>query len=239
MQLLQSWKESLLIFEPSNFKLFLIVTVKLIWETYKILFKYFWLVIMFYILSLRFQRGTGLVFSVKIALNIVIIFAIFLTVRLSVSIKNLAYFNEKFRNYFIPFMLGLSCFVCFWFLLLLFDSWIASLIWDLNLSLTLGFFVLLPVAVFFFLFLLDSDGRIQFLVSSLIRAIKMTLYNYPFCFIVYGIIFVLSFLLRYRMPGVDFDALMILSLPIPICVFSNLYIKQVHEHFDLYFGKKS
>lgn len=42
MQLLSVWKESLLLFKPSNLKLFLLVTLKSLVDTYKVWFRYWW-----------------------------------------------------------------------------------------------------------------------------------------------------------------------------------------------------
>ena len=46
MNLLKAWQDSLDIFRPANFKLFLLVTLHSAWQSYKILFKYFWWLIM-------------------------------------------------------------------------------------------------------------------------------------------------------------------------------------------------
>lgn len=42
MQLLSAWKESLLLFKPSNFKLFFLVTLKSCIDTLKVWFRYWW-----------------------------------------------------------------------------------------------------------------------------------------------------------------------------------------------------
>lgn len=42
MNIVQSWKDSLLLLLPQNFKLFALVTLKSIMDTYKTLFKYWW-----------------------------------------------------------------------------------------------------------------------------------------------------------------------------------------------------
>jgi len=55
MQLLQSWKESLAIFAPKNFKLFFLVTLKAILETFVALFRYCWAPLLLFLVGSFFS----------------------------------------------------------------------------------------------------------------------------------------------------------------------------------------
>ncbi len=57
MQLLASWRDSLTLFKPANFKLFGLVTLKKLLETYKVWLKYcWWLIVLFVGLQVWGQR---------------------------------------------------------------------------------------------------------------------------------------------------------------------------------------
>src|SRR5665647_1703030 len=51
MNILQSWSHSLTIFKPSSLKLFLLVTLKSIIETYKLLFTTFWWAVCMFVIA--------------------------------------------------------------------------------------------------------------------------------------------------------------------------------------------
>jgi len=297
MQLLQSWKESLSIFKPANFKLFLMVTAKCVWETFKILFgRFWWLVILFLL-------GTVAIFSLFFVVSLFIamsahggppmttgeniflkfltfvgsifpsslIFTIFLIVRSSVKMKNWSYLKTYlFSLYFIYvyLFLYLIYFLCSYTInAFIFLSPIANVFVHLSNLPSYVFFTFLlnvfsllysSLIVFTILFFLDSASAnpYTFLVSFL-RALKMTIYNFPFCLIVYLLIDVILFSALYLLLQVTFFSfedqffsivkngaydlflafLAIIFYVIPVCIFTNFYIKQVHDNFDLYFGK--
>lgn len=269
MYLLQSWKESLLIFKPANFKLFLLVTVRSIWETYKILFRYFWWLIAV-LLTVPFHR-TVLCLLILFLGSLLFVYIVILTVRSSVSLKNWGYFKKYILSYYIiPFLIivpvfftyyshvlfnrpgGLTSFISLsqiiTFVLPVPIQYILSeTIRSGQLELSVFFQLLIsPFIVLFTLFYLDSDKGFRSIMLSFIRSVKMIIYNYPGYFIIYSIIFLflhlfLSILFKYLFVefawSVWFYSIIFL-IPIPICIFTNFYIKQVHEQFSLYFGSK-
>ena len=76
------------------------------------------------------------------------------------------------------------------------------------------------------------------------RADKMVLYNLPICIVV-GLSLALGWyvymlfvqLIRMVLPLQIVDA-SFLFIPVEACVLSNLYIKWLHEQFDIYFKQK-
>ena len=127
---------------------------------------------------------------------------------------------------------------------------------------------ILPFFVFWTFFLLDSPMGWRAIRNSLKNAIKMVLYNYPFCLISFGgllgiykllyrcveyiSIFIYKLYLMHlgadlgEVPAMRWKIavnifvplVMVLLAPLFISFLSNFYIKRVHEQFLLYFPKK-
>ena len=245
MQLFQSWKESLLIFKPQNFKLFLLVTLKAIADTYRVWLKYWgWLFIVNIVFVGISQIGGQAQPYVQVIADYIestILFMLFLIVRPSLRPKNYAYFmSYKSSMYFIyvgavavaTIFVWLATWTLFNHLLLLFiPKWIA-----LNTWFVYGMF-LAYLFSFYTLFLLDGDCTTQNALASFIRSGKMIGYNLPF--IMPSFIFFIILLLIIRPfinlgPVVYQNALIFLA-PIPLCFLTNFYIKRLHDQFDLYF----
>jgi len=266
MQLLQSWKESLSIFKPANFKLFVLITIKSVWETYKILFKYFWWLIIL-LVTVQFYK-TALGMLILFGVPLLLVYLILLIARPSVGLKNWAYFGN-YILYIIPFLImvailfsyyegvyfnrpsGLTPFVSLsQIITFVFPVQFQSILQrDYRLNF-LTFFMFLqvllsPFIILFNLFYLDSDKSFRSIIFSFIRSLKMVLYNYP-AFLIMWTVFLslwyllMSILFKYFTYNVVFTIQLItfvFLVPLLICIFTNLYIKQVHEYFDLYFGK--
>lgn len=293
-QLLQSWKESLLLFKPINFKPLLSSTVKSVLETYTILFRYFWWLMAIYVVAAYFfpypvdsyYRTYPLFvhtknYTINWIVELFFIFIVFLAARPSTMRKNYAYFKQ-YGGYFIPF-LGWGVLLSSFVVLIRqtganfsgpFGILIGAVFYSINgaiaglvfIWLLLGEFLeyidififvdliiaglmtiwLFPLMIFFVLFLLDAHVHPKFFVLSAIRALKMTWYNYPFCFIVHTVFVVimacLNMITRYFL---SYSALLpihnfgiILLAPIPICFFVNFYSKRVKEQHKIYFEEK-
>lgn len=269
MQLLQSWKESLLIFKPSYFKLFFLVTVKSTWETYKLLFRYFWWLLLSIVLLDFIKRMVEISYVTSKATEVLLFYYLLnilfficeliffyvtiLITRSSVEQKKWLYFG---RYLFSWYSLFFSLLFLFYFILhrvdFLIRGWKGSLVLDFLGS---NIFVFL---IFFTLFFLDSaPPSLKTVAVSIGRAIKMIIYNYPFFFVIYVFALLIGFfllilliffltviiILKGRLIVMPFlnvivDVIFKLLFPLYICIFTNFYIKQVHEHFDLYFGKR-
>jgi len=102
------------------------------------------------------------------------------------------------------------------------------------------FLLFSPLTWSFALFFLDSKRRIRDLFCSFWRSLKMLVFNYPFYFIMFlilepiknGFYFIANFL---NLTFLDFY-INLLFLPIIICIFTNFYIKRVHDQSKFYFG---
>ena len=112
-----------------------------------------------------------------------------------------------------------------------------------------------PLLILYTFFYLDCTKTILCFLQRFWSAIVMIFYTYPFCFIVY-IIITLSVLLMLSILNSIFfvihggvfasyplicNAVCVIAddsskllLPFFICLFNNLYTKQVHDHYDRY-----
>ncbi len=285
MNIAQTWRDSLTIFLPKNLKLFLLITLKSIIETYKTLFRYFWWLILLNIIvepllwfvwdSTHAQWAWWLIHYIPVSLLLMFLFycALFLCARPSVKKKDYAYFKDYPFHclYIIVFFTGITYEITrFWFQLppTLFHRLVNSIA-----VIAVGYYwitplfkgaagiisgiVLSPISAFFILFLLNSEGTVRTIGASLLRAVKMVIYNYPFCLIVYllwcyglplawlqstiaAALYPLTTLLHVSAVKINYhemisSSIVFLLLPIPIHIWINFYIKKLHEQFSLYF----
>lgn len=257
MTLVQSWIDSLQLLKPKNLQLFALVTLKSIIEAYKLLFKYFWWLIVLQLLCYKFGLFGSYFFVVMIAvIQNLLFFMICAITRPSIGKKDCAYF----RSQLYPF----AYFAAFWTLLI-----------------AIGYFLgivvpegaeLLPVfvwTVFSMLFFLDAEKSVKSFCVSLWYALKMILFNLPIVLCMYFAIYIFNasvvWLVGLLMDAIYQGLLMLgmkwiwmkdivrwivhhsvllilqyalvplLLLPIGICTYANIYIKKLHDQFDLYF----
>ena len=256
MQLLQAWKDSLTILRPKNLKLFCLVTLKSILSTYKTLISNFgWLLLSIAIPLCFFTRsaeGIWGLFGVYVVF-IWLSYLIFLAARPSITRKDLAYFtgfkwhalwNTLLYFYLIPALMavfyGLLNFAFFGNIFGPQGAGMSIFVAIFTLpTLAIIFSILMFISFFSLLFLLDSDGSIKSFGMSLVRGIKMFLYNLPFCLlfmIIFAILFGALVLLFGEFMGSSFNTIFIpLLLPVPLCFITNFYIKKLHEQFAVYF----
>ncbi len=216
MTLKNSWMDSLPLFKPTRDNLFLLVTLKTIVMTYKQLALSCWP---------AFIVAGALMYFVGMAVHWVAIMAvmtllplIFLAVRPSTELKTYPsyYFRYNERGYslilvlfFIPILMLPENFIIQWYAL---------------------FFV------FLMFFLADdffsTDGVVYKVLKALRRTAILLLYNAPFL-IVWHAIFLLLYAGLHSYVGIP-NVYLILVAPVPLSLFNNFYIKQVHEQFNLY-----
>lgn len=273
MQLLASWKDSLNLLKPANFKLFFLVTLKALKDTYKVWLKYWWWLIIGFIawrVSLKssgwhpivhylfpgqvnlylqdLELNTGIAFIFMVALYT----TLYLSCRASVNLKNYRYFASYIKHsLFIGVLFLLLPWLEFGFRLVVRQSGILGIV----ALLMVGWF-----SAFFILFLLDSNASLKSVVYSLYRALKMVLYNFPFCFILAGVltlmygltsmleIFLVDHLVSagyinhdvrsFVFSNIKMVVDLLLFLPIVACFTTNYYIKRLHDQFNLYFEVK-
>lgn len=237
MTLVQSWIDSLQLLKPKNFQLFAMVTLKSIIESYKILLRYVWYLLLAAIASIFIPyfipslTPTTLVAKVtdfdllwfSYLLYTIWFLAVCFSTRPSIEKKDGAYFHHIFRHTWM-------CFVV-----------LAALFWPSARS---------AWTIFTVLFVADSRGGIKQFFYSICNALKMVIYNYPLL-CVFGLIFYLpSWLLRIAMLHYAYEfslpidvyllplctnVIAMLLAPIIICTYTNIYIKKLHDQFDLYF----
>ena len=222
MTLFQAWRDSVSLLKPKNLKLFVLVTLKSIIDTYKVLFFYWWWLLVI-IIGCFIEPYIWAMNSVTYAyLEIIsffayqmLLFACLLATRPSLMPKDCAYFRSH-TVYFAPIALILAFF--------------PMLVWPNSLSLLYLLMVL---------FFLDSDKKIlsKDWLLALWNSFIMFIYNYPLFFIV-GIFFyapVYCFYSYVYLTLLMANIIGALLIPIAVCAYTNIYIKKLHDQFDLYF----
>ncbi len=198
MQLLQSWKESLAIFAPKNFKLFFLVTLKAILDTFSSLVRYCWAPILLFFVFAFFYAQKMQALTTLAAVSGPNALLAFRGVLLSWNLFFLFFMSLLFMLIFLaarPSVLrkGYWYFVSYWYYLVYVILFLPMLVVLISGPLSLvslspvgalflqgvAGFLQIILASFFILFLLDSDGSPKAAFLSLWRAIKMLIYNIP------------------------------------------------------------
>jgi hypothetical protein len=235
MTLVQSWKDSVQLLKPKNLKLFAMVTLKSIIEAYKIYLKYFWWMILLVVLCaiapyfIQLQdyafsniQYKHIFFYTSCWLYELLFLAACFSTRPSILQKDSNYFVLQFKKI-----------ILFWIFMPLF-SWSSATYY--------GY-------IFTVLFFADSEGGPKNFLLSLWKALKMIFFNLPLILIVgvaiyvsglIGIQCLAQLLALYNIPVYPYLFLFVnllgaLLLPMSICTYTNIYIKRLHDQFDLYF----
>ena len=236
------WKESLEIFKPKNFKLFLLASLNNFRRSLKTIFSYFFwpISIIVFLLFISFlalfnfnkigfiQSGTlkSFVsisyFILLIPLSLYFILYQFLVTRASIENKNYSYFL-KYTNKIVGIF-----FISLIFLLL---SLPFSIFFNLKLS------VLFSIAIFFFL---DSKNSFVSIFASTINALTLSIYNLPviltLTFISLGLEYTFFKMLNSHMVILhilSYPMLAILSLLL-LSMISIYYTKIKHQEINLF-----
>ncbi len=246
MQLLAAWKDSLTIFKPESLKLFSLATLNSLGQTYKIWLRYWgWLLL----------AGAGSFYfrGLTTPVHILIYITMFLSVRPSVRLKNYAYFSGYIpQGIYIGIWKAVTPVILLLIIpsikvLTLFVHDLRTLLYvQVSIYLVLSIIFNLWVSAFYALFVLDSQGRISDAFKSLLKALKMFVYNLPFCLIMSVFAVVLIIGGSYVVPNKPFFGYYFLHvlfeflifLPLFANIVTNFYVKKVHEQFSVYFGAK-
>jgi hypothetical protein len=242
MTLLQSWADSLTLLKPKNLQLFVMVTIKSILEAYKLYFKYFWWLLLAMPIFLfitpdvaaawknndtsslaRYATLLGIAASLYGLLFLAACFA----TRPSILQKDCAYFRDQFKKI-----------ILYWFVWGL----LRVLLMKYALSFGKTAFYLgntslrAPELIFFVLFFADSDGGLKNIFASFWNTLKMVVYNFPLIFLINFVFGVSLFLLSYFLNISSLMQIIIgaFLMPIGVCIYTNIYIKRLHDQFDLY-----
>src|SRR4030095_1111164 len=252
MTLVQSWIDSLTLLKPKNAQLFIMVTIKSIIEAYKVMFWYLWaamsLVMFFhglcllilpilfdtYIIKESATLGTymegqsphwiGDLFEASMHwINQWTLFTACLATRPSIMKKDWIYFKSHMYSFiYIAIVLFL----------------IPKVYWPTAFS---------PFYIFLVLFFLDSAQGPKDFLLSMWSSLKMIVFNYPLLVVIgicWGLLvglskfFIVTFIFANDTVGLRFflcDIYGVCLLPIGVCFYANIYIKKLHDQFDLYF----
>jgi hypothetical protein len=237
MTLIQSWADSLTLLKPKNLQLFVMVTIKSIIEAYKLYFRYFWWVIHLMVVEALFpyyfqlpeyalynSSYNHVFFFISCWLYELLFLVACFSTRPSILQKDSAYFWFQLKRIAL-----------FWIFVPIF-SWSSATYY--------GY-------IFTVLFFADSEGGPKSFLLSLWNAIKMVVFNLPLMMILGGVVYLIGWLggrgleqlmVAYGMSVYPqffllFNILGALLLPIGVCLYTNIYIKKLHDQFDLYFNK--
>ncbi len=219
MTLVQSWVDSLTLLKPKNLQLFVMVTIKSILEAYTLYFKYFWWLLLALPLLCLFIMPNGSIQYIVLLCIVYFLYGIlflgtcFIT-RPSILQKDCTYFRTQFKKI-----------ILYWLLLML-------LLVPLFLVSSYS-----PWYVFFILFFADSEGGFKNFLLSMWNGLKMMLYNFPLIFVMNFCCSVLVFIVNYMFVITPLTQAIIgaFLIPIGVCTYANIYIKKLHDQFDLYF----
>ena len=201
--------------------------------------------------------GLGLKTSMLLlrdSIELLFTFFVYLTIlstRPSVAKKDFSYFNQYLGHFlYIAILLFALIVLRHWDVFpsgpILFEPInLVNIIIETFTSFNLFTFPLLVLSLLFFL---DSDKRIIQIVFSFYRSIKMIVFNLP-VFMVICLLMWVVFYFNSRIIDVLMDnrtmfwvyisswyLIKVLFLtPVFACTFANIYIKKVHEQFNVYF----
>jgi hypothetical protein len=253
MTLTQAWIDSLMLLRTKNFLPFTMATLKSIQEAYKLVFKYFWwLVLVCFIISsyriliVNSRDMSSLVLYAQIRgivylLYTLLFMGVCFVTRPSIEKKDCAYLVNQYKKIILYWVTWAIIFVVSSGTLLFMPS----------------FYVTLCSVVYIFtiLFFADSQGSFKDFLFSICNALKMIIFNIPLLFVIgsffycsewfffqcikRGIIFFVSeenvMTQTFIVVRIINNFLGVLLMPIGVCTYANIYIKKLHDQFDLYF----
>lgn len=280
MNLFLAWRDSLTIFQPKNFKLFFLVTLKTMVDTFKVWIKYFWWLPLIELVMPRvwlhlygttsFFQNIWLHIAATNVMGMLWFVSILLAARPSVALKNCAYFRSYIWR--IIYILPIN-FAIFWgiesLVVPVFSRYINMLLTSTFTPASIAAMLMLGLIhwsariyiINYSLFVLDTDGSIKQVCKSILYALKMVLYNYPFYIVVYIVHALIKmgqhvlfrpltvWFCRFcsattelgpiSLYGIHYSNMLVIALLtfLLYCLLTNFYIKKLHDQFTLYFGK--
>jgi len=225
--LFQSWVESLLFLKPSNLKLLLLATLRIIRDSYKFFVGILLLFVLFEssLWDIIFGIKSSIFDIIQKILLIDLFFMFVLVARPSVKRKAKDYFG----NYAWHFL--------YWFCIPLVIIPFIEFVLKVSALPPILVAVLFPIEVFWILFWLDVRVSIKNLFLSLWRGLKMLLFNLPFCVIAFIIPYFILVYIRFLLPALLSKYLEVICAIFYICLFTVFYTKRLHDQFKLYFAE--
>jgi len=238
MSLIESWRDSLSMFSPKQFNLLSLITRKCLRNIF--LHPSSFLVIVPLSAGVAFNMAyhdnhSIVRMLILVFIQIIIVFLV-LMVRASVKRKHCYYFLHYW-----PHMLYV---VVFYMLVSLATFWLPFNVPDVI------WFFWAPISTLWLLFFVDQRATFKAFITSLWRAVLMFIYSLPVCLIIAGLWFLVFWsmstllaMLISKFANIErsfwafiFGTLVgIVLSPLWYCLLSNIYIKQLHEHFTRYF----
>ena len=234
--------------------MFLLVTLKSAMEFYGNLIYYFWwlvLAVFVFLVGGHYPAWAtaGVLWDlIASILMIAMVFVWFMLVRPSVLPKGYPYFKQHIKKTAVGF-------VCIYVLFNVIRSAMLSLPTQMIIRSFLTGAVLNPIYEFLWfrlhlipfivfppfvcavLFYFDSDGGLRAWVLSVLRGLVMYVYNLPFCLISMFLVFIIWYVLAFFSYEVSLYVLW-LFVPVVLSYFKNMYVKRLHDQFNLYFANE-
>lgn len=264
MRVMRSWRDSLALLAPGSLKPLALVTLKSIVDALKTLLNVWYLVIGTFGVLLLIGLGSiyflvnvyGLATHLVLVLNRLFFFLVWLWVvsmiilaaRASVKQKNSVYFIGYTRYWLMLYTIEVIMLVGIYYIGI--SEWLFLLMIS---GITFLNTPIVPLGVLFMLFFFDSEGSIKSLWMSLVRAVKMVIFNLPVLFILCSILYVLLqiqdrvfFIFIEQMRSDSMVTKIVLLLQscfllllqlAAICIWNTIYIKRLHDQPDVYFNQ--
>lgn len=251
--LFDSFKRSVSIFQPENFKRYILVTLNATLKSYKVIIGQLWW--LFVILFGAEYFGLQEVLY-SFIWPIIFIFIIVLASRASVNKKNLRYFY-LYLKHFIYFIIAA---LILRFLLVQIEYYAGSFLFLLFLQTNRFVLHTSPFYIFAALFFLDSKAESGSAITSFFKAVKLIIFNYPFLFISYYLFYAIHYVLYFlslhayqiiilnlfgHLSDVSNIILIILFVIVELLLFIfiisyfvTFYIKTIHDNFQFYFDTR-
>lgn len=254
MTLVQSWIDSVQLFKPKNLQLFILVTIKSIIDAYKLMFKYFWWLIAIYLVCYSYVFTSLYPVFVAMGLQQLLFFMLCAITRPSIVKKDCAYFRAQLY----PF----AYFVAFWALLIAVGYFSGIAIPQV--VQLLPFFIWTVFSMLFFLdseknvksFGMSLFNALKMMLFNLpaVMVLYAGLYFFDttimwcadqlFALMHQGWLFLaqkyewmrpaLMVINKYNVFTMLYVFIRLLLMPVGICIYANIYIKKLHDQFDLY-----
>lgn len=232
VNLIQSWKESLRLFEFQNLQPFFLVTVKTCVDLYKTINRPLtawgtWValgVVALLVIATNMVNMMPLFGLDALILNgmrHVFFFLFLLAMRPSTGIKDMMYYRSYVEQFWLLLVMAILLGISHLYVIPL------TFIWYL----------------FSLLFVFDGAGTLRDLGRSFQNGFVMVVYNLPVCAALWAVLALIGIIL-YRFVGfvlgyfggLTMAALLyIFFVPMEVALITNLYIKFIHEQSSLYF----
>jgi hypothetical protein len=208
--LVQSWKDSLFIFDVKKSNLFYLVTLKTIRDLYlKLIYMFWWLALLIIVPGLLYQNPEKYFYrDLSIWMSVAL-----LAVRPSVELKTYSYFFTYYIYHFLVVLTLVPLMISGYLL----GAVLSLMVW----------------IIFFYL-----DDLPKNIITAVRRALYFYWYNLPLCLIITGSFIVVQYLLALITEPSPLIARVIklAVMPLFLGILSNVYVKRVHDQFDLYFN---